>query len=152
MTASTSNPSSAPQPPRSARAFTTPIVGNINGHVVATSWSYTTDQPHAVKVLLRTASGSALWEFARTLLTDLTSPAGDPLHGDVTFCPLDDITTALKLSSPDGLAQVLLDTEALGQFRNRTYALCRPGQEPDADLSSVENVLRAAAETTGGDW
>ena len=152
MTASTSNPGPAPQPPRSARAFTTPIVGTIQGHPVATSWSYATDQPHAVKALLRTASGAALWEFARDLLADLTNLAGDPVYGDITLCPVDDFTTVLALSSPDGKACVLLNTEALRQFRNRTYALCLPGQEPDADVSSVENVLRAAAEHAGGDW
>jgi hypothetical protein len=70
----------------------------------------------------------------------------------VQLVPLDDESTLLLLSAPAGKAGVRFPTEQIRQFRNRTYALCLPGDEPAPDLSSVENVLRAAADTTGGDW
>lgn len=152
MSARINTPKPQPEPPRSAQAFTTPIPCTINDQPVATAWSYAANLPLSVKVLIRTPHTNVIWEFARSLLTDLTTPAGDPEHGDVTFHPVDDVTTVMRIRSDDSEAALRFDTEALRQFRNRTYALCLPGEEPAPDLTSLENVLRAAAEHTGGDW
>jgi hypothetical protein len=136
--------------PHSTQALTTSIHCTFAGHGRDTSWTYAADQPHAIKVSIPDQDDVVvIWEFARSLLTHLTRPAG---LGDVVLEPINERTTAVRLSSPDGTAELWFDTEDLRQFRNQTYALCIPGQEPEPDLSSVENVLRAAAEHAGGDW
>lgn len=150
MTARTDSSKPTPEPPPSTQAFTSSIRCTVGGVGLNTAWSYAIDLPCSVKLTIRTRDDvDVIWEFARSLLTDLTRPAG---LGDVNLAPVDNLTTEMRLRSPDGAASLWFDTEDLRQFRNKAYALCLPAEEPEPDLTELENVLRAAAEHAGGDW
>jgi hypothetical protein len=120
---------------------------------IRTAWIYDLDQPHALTLRMIVGTGPnpryTEWLFARSLLWQgLAFPIGD---GDVRIDPIDSSTVVVALSSPSGEATLAFPLEALAAFAARIYALVPDGQEPEPDLSAIENVLRAAAEV-GEDW
>ena len=121
---------------------------------VRTAWFYDLAEPHQLTLRIIVGTGTlpryTEWLFARDLLWHgLANPIGD---GDVRIDPIDSSTVLVALSSPSGHATLEFPLDALAAFAARIYALVPDGQEPAPDLSSIENVLRAAAETAGGDW
>lgn len=130
------------------------IIDN-RGHTttVRTVWFYDIAQPHQLTLRIIAEAGAlpryTEWLFARSLLwSGLAFPTGD---GDVQLQPVDSGTLAVALSSPSGSATLTFLLDALAAFAARIYALVPDGQEPPPDISEIENVLRAAADTADGD-
>jgi len=112
---------------------------------VVAALRYDLSDPYAVHATFTTGSrGPVPWVFARELLTDgVVGAAG---LGDVRVWR----STApggpdvyIGLVTADGQALLLVPTEALATFLDRTYELCPPGDESaylDTDLV-IENLL-----------
>lgn len=136
------------QPPGSARAFSCHIVASLRGHRLNTTWVFDVAKPHEVELHIRNTG--QFWTFARTLLADLTQPAGDLAAGYVRLSPVDDFDTAVQLRDDSNRTVTLVvPTEALRAFAGRTYSLCPVDREPRPVFETVADVLRAAQ--VGGD-
>ncbi|NAZ88712.1 SsgA family sporulation/cell division regulator [Kineococcus sp. T90] len=102
------------------------------GLPVPASLHYGADDPFAIHAVFRGGDADVEWVFARDLLREgLTAPAGD---GDVQVRPCTDSPDGrprvlLRLSSPDGNAELEADEADVRRFLRRAEALVPPGRE-----------------------
>ncbi len=141
-----------PQPPSTINQLLQATIRGIDNNTAPMDcWlHFSAEQPLAVILEFRPAGKPATeWEFARTLLADgLEYPSGD---GDVYIARDDDRYISILLSSPEGTATATFRTAGVRAFLDRTVALVQFGDEPEPDITSLENMLRAAAQQTGDD-
>lgn len=106
---------------------------------------YRVSDPYAVTALFETgAERPVRWVFARDLLDEgLVHDVGE---GDVQVVPGQDLlgrhTVQMRLASPDGVAVLEAEADAVLEFLGRSYALVPPGTESehldlDADLARL---------------
>ncbi|MEZ0492903.1 SsgA family sporulation/cell division regulator [Kineococcus sp. TBRC 1896] len=102
------------------------------GLPVPASLRYGADDPYAIHAVFRGGDADVEWVFARDLLREgLTGPTGD---GDVQVRPCTDAADGrprivLRLSSPDGNAELEADGADVRRFLRRADALVPPGRE-----------------------
>ncbi|MFB9377872.1 SsgA family sporulation/cell division regulator [Kineococcus gynurae] len=105
------------------------------GLPVPASLHYGADDPYAIHAVFRGGDTDVEWVFARDLLREgLEAPAGD---GDVQVQPCMNSALAgdgrarilLRLSSPDGNAELEADEADVRRFLRRADALVPPGRE-----------------------
>jgi hypothetical protein len=102
------------------------------GLPVPASLHYGADDPYAIHAVFRGGDTDVEWVFARDLLREgLTAPAGT---GDVQVRPCSDTLDGrprvlLRLSSPDGNAELEADEADVRRFLRRADALVPPGRE-----------------------
>ncbi|GAB7189853.1 SsgA family sporulation/cell division regulator [Kineococcus sp. NUM-3379] len=99
---------------------------------VPASLHYGADDPYAIHALFHGGDADVEWVFARDLLREgLLRPAG---AGDVQVQPCQDSADGfprvlLRLSSPDGNAELEADEADVRRFLRRADALVPPGSE-----------------------
>ncbi|WP_369069480.1 SsgA family sporulation/cell division regulator [Kineococcus terrestris] len=102
------------------------------GLPVPASLHYGADDPYAIHAVFRGGDADVEWVFARDLLREgLVGPAGD---GDVHVRPCSGSVDGrrrvlLRLSSPDGNAELEADEADVRRFLRRADALVPPGRE-----------------------
>jgi hypothetical protein len=99
---------------------------------VPASLHYGADDPYAIHAVFRGGDTDVEWVFARDLLREgLVAPAGE---GDVHVRPCPSAADGrarvlLRLSSPDGNAELEADEADVRRFLRRADALVPPGRE-----------------------
>ena len=101
------------------------------GLPVPASLHYGADDPYAIHAVFRGGDTDVEWVFARDLLREgLVAPAGD---GDVQVRPCEcadgRARVLLRLSSPDGNAELEADEADVRRFLRRADTLVPPGRE-----------------------
>ncbi|MFJ3670894.1 SsgA family sporulation/cell division regulator [Streptomyces sp. NPDC090106] len=110
---------------------------------VTATFRYTSADPLAVHIdfpsEISLDGDVVTWTFARSLLeAGVRGPAG---AGDVHLWPCGQARTVVELHSPYGLALLQFDTDALGRFLLRSYAVVAAGEEDLGD--AVDQGLSA---------
>lgn len=103
---------------------------------------YNTSEPYEVRLEIDLdLAQPVVWRFARDLLAQgLSGQAGE---GDVAVWPsADGQDVTIRLSSPDGTAELTASTPSVARFLDATYCLVAPGAEPartdlDAGIASI---------------
>lgn len=120
------------------------LVGSDVPVVLAAVLEYDARDPYAVTAVILTDEGPVRWMLARDLLDEgLVHEVGD---GDVAVAPVrgDDghSTVQLRLSSPDGVAVLEVETDNVLEFLAHSYGQVPPGTEAAfVDIDGLLNSL-----------
>lgn len=118
-----------------AQRMTWNLLANPESVLVQSSLVWDEETPLEIKVLFDVGLDRPVeWIFARDLLLDAIqkNQAG---YADVQ-CEVYDDTLTLRLDSPFGKAQFMIEASTIGQFLAQTYGKVAQGEE-SYDLDSV---------------